>query len=252
VQAIIDEGAHVTVVDGSYDDAVATAARTAQAPSHLLVQDTAWEGYEDIPRWIVDGYDTLFAEIDDQLLEVGVAQADLVAVPAGVGSLLQAALIHYRAHNVAADTAVISVEPVSAGCIATSLLTGHPTTIDTGSTIMSGLNCGTPSSLAWPFIKNGLDGAATVTEEADIAAAYYLERLGIPAGPCGVAPLAALRSIFTSPGHLERRKHLNLKPDSTLVILITEEQPQTLCPRDSEPTCRQHPLQAPALQPQAR
>ena len=222
VQAIIDEGAHLTVVDGSYDDAVAAAARKAEAPFHVLVQDTAWEGYEDIPRWIVDGYDTLFAEIDEQLLEGGVAQPDLVAVPTGVGSLLQAALIHYRAHNAVAGTAVVSVEPVSAGCIATSLLTGYPTTINTGSTIMSGLNCGTPSSLAWPFIKNGLDAAITVTEEADITAAHDLARFGIPAGPCGAAPLAALRSILTTPGHLQRRKHLNMKPDSTLVILITE------------------------------
>ncbi|MHA6785950.1 pyridoxal-phosphate dependent enzyme [Pseudonocardia saturnea] len=222
VRAIVDEGADLTVVDGSYDDAVAAAASRAAAPATVLVQDTAWEGYEDIPRWIVEGYDTLFAEIDDQLLETGVARPDLIAVPTGVGSLLQAALTHYRAHDASPGTAVVSVEPVGASCIAASLSAGRPTTIDTAETIMSGLNCGTPSSLAWPFIENGLDGAIAVTEEADIAAAHDLARLGVPAGPCGAAPLAGLRSTLTGPDHLGRRKHLNLGPDSTIVILITE------------------------------
>ena len=222
LQAIVDEGADLTVVEGSYDDAVAAAAARAAAPATVLVQDTAWKGYEDIPRWIVDGYDTLFAEIDDQLLEEGVARPDLIAVPTGVGSLLQAALTHYRAHDAVPGTAVVSVEPISASCIAASLSVGRLTTISTAKTIMSGLNCGTPSYLAWPFIENGLDAAITVTEEADIVAAHDLAHLGIPAGPCGAAPLAALRSTLSGPEHLDRRKHLNLGPDSIIVILVTE------------------------------
>ena len=56
----------------------------------------AWDGYEDVPGWIVDGYTTLFTEIDGQLEDQGITRPDLVVVPAGVGSLLQAALTHYR------------------------------------------------------------------------------------------------------------------------------------------------------------
>jgi len=61
-----------------------------------LVQDTAWPGYEQVPGWIVEGYSTLFGELDAQLAETGARPPALVAVPVGVGSLAQAAVVHYR------------------------------------------------------------------------------------------------------------------------------------------------------------
>jgi diaminopropionate ammonia-lyase len=222
IQAVADEGAAVTVVDGSYDEAVAVAARAAEAPGSVLVQDTAWPGYEEIPSWIVDGYDTLFSEVDEQLTDLGLNRPDLVAVPTGVGSLLQAALAHYRSRTSAPGTAVVSVEPDTAGCIAASLAVGHPVTVQTGRTAMAGLNCGTPSSLAWPFIVHGLDAAITVTEAADVQAAHDLARLGVAAGPCGAAPLAAARAALTGRGQKQRREHLHVDNSSTIVLLVTE------------------------------
>ena len=226
IQAIVDEGATVSVVDASYDDAVAAATAAAEAPGHVLVQDTAWPGYEEIPGWIVDGYDTLFAEIDHQLRAAELTHPDLVLVPAGVGSLLQAALTHYRsveyAASAGADTAVVSVEPAAAACIAASVTAGRPLTVETSPTAMSGLNCGTPSSSAWPFIVNGLDAAAIVSETDDIIAAHDLAALGVPAGPCGAAPLAAARTVLTGPDSGRRRSQLRLGPDATVVLLVTE------------------------------
>ena len=102
VAAIAAEQARVTEVTGPYDEAVRLAARAAAAPDAVLVQDTAWPGYERIPGWIVEGYSTLCAEIDEQLAAEGaVAGPDLVSVPVGVGSLAQAVVTHYqigRAH----------------------------------------------------------------------------------------------------------------------------------------------------------
>ncbi len=97
VQAIRDEGADVTHVPGDYDAAV----RAAASADALLLQDMAWDGYEQVPGWIVEGYSTLFAELDEQLD----ARPDLLVVPAGVGSLLQAALTHYRAAPALGGTA---------------------------------------------------------------------------------------------------------------------------------------------------
>src|SRR6516165_5315722 len=78
---IADEGAKVVWVDGGYDDAVRWAAAfAADQPGRALVQDTAWAGYEEVPAWIVQGYQTLLEEIDTQL---GGAP-DLVTVPVGV------------------------------------------------------------------------------------------------------------------------------------------------------------------------
>ncbi len=222
ITAIAGEGALVTMVEGSYDDAVAAAALAARAQDSLLVQDTAWDGYEQIPGWIVDGYATLFSEIDDQLRATGGQSPDLVIVPAGVGSLLQAALSHYRSKAIPGATAIISVEPEVAACVLASLASGEPVTVETGQTILSGLNCGTPSSLAWPYVIGGLDGAVAVTDFAASAAAGDLAERGVASGPCGGAGLAGLRRTLVGSGNGDRRAHLHIGPESTVVMLITE------------------------------
>ncbi|BEL04602.1 diaminopropionate ammonia-lyase [Actinoplanes sichuanensis] len=199
IQAIRDEGAAVTRVSGDYDAAVAAAANARRG---LLIQDTAWEGYEETPGWIVDGYSTLFREIDDQLGE----SPDLVIVPAGVGSLLQAALVHYRSRPSA--TRVVSVEPTVAACVSASVAAGRPVTVETGATSMAGLNCGTVSALAWPYIRAGLDGCVTVEDAAVAEAARALAARGVDAGPCGAAPLAALAAVAPL--------------EATVVLLVTE------------------------------
>jgi diaminopropionate ammonia-lyase len=214
VQAIRDEGADLTTVPADYDEAVRTATRYAADTGGILVQDTAWDGYDEVPGWIVAGYSTLFRELDDQLAELGIEQPDIVLVPTGVGSLLHAALTHYRDHRTGADPAlVVSVEPVEAACVQASIAAGHPVSVVTGHTIMAGLNCGTVSSLAWPSIHRGLDAAATVTDDQVISAARDLAGNGVPVGPCGAAPLAAARTLATT--------H-QVSAGTTLVLIATE------------------------------
>ncbi|MFV0257645.1 MAG: pyridoxal-phosphate dependent enzyme [Acidimicrobiales bacterium] len=215
VEAIGGEGAPVRAVDGDYDAAVAAAAAYAAAIGGVLIQDTAWDGYTEVPRTIVDGYGTLVDELDEQL---GGAP-DLVVVPTGVGSLLQAAIRHYRRGPAPASTMIASVEPVNAACVLHSLRAGKPVTVPTGPTSMAGLNCGTVSALAWPDIAAGLDAAITVTDEAGRAAAARLAASGVPAGPCGAAPLAALDAIGA---HAELGAGLGLGDGSTAVLLVTE------------------------------
>ena len=125
VAAIAAEGAQVTEVSGSYDQAVRQAAEAAREPSAALVQDTAWPGYEQVPGWIVEGYSTLFAEIDAQLSDAGAASPGLVAVPVGVGSLAQAAIAHYRRRSDGPAPALLAVEPDTAGCVLASLIRGE-------------------------------------------------------------------------------------------------------------------------------
>lgn len=221
VAAIRAEGAEVVEVDGSYDQTVRAAADHASQHDGVLVQDTAWDGYEQVPGWIVEGYATLFAEIGAQLHEAG-RSPDLLLVPTGVGSLLQAALAHHRCRSSSGSTAVVSVEPDAAACIGPSLAAGRPVTVETGSTIMSGLNCGTPSSLAWPLIRDGLDAAVTVSDQGALDAAHRLAVLGVEAGPCGAASLAGAREILTGDEEQARRQHLGLGPDSVVVLMITE------------------------------
>ncbi|MGW3567130.1 diaminopropionate ammonia-lyase [Streptomyces sp. NPDC000941] len=223
VAAIAAERAEVTEVEGAYDEAVRLAARAAAAPDAVLVQDTAWPGYERIPGWIVEGYSTLCAEIDEQLAAQGIADGpDLVSIPVGVGSLAQAVITHYRSRPSGRAPALLSVEPEAAPCVLESLIHGAPVGVTTGETSMAGLNCGTPSSIAWPCLNGGLDAAVAIPDADSAHAAARLAALGVSSGPCGAATLAGLRAVLTGAGVGERRTALGLAATSVVVLLSTE------------------------------
>jgi diaminopropionate ammonia-lyase len=221
--AIASENAEVTQINGTYDDAVASARQWALGhPGAALIQDTAWPDYEQVPTWIVEGYSTLFAELDAQLAAAGADPPALVAVPVGVGSLLQAAVMYYRARDGQGDVVVLSVEPDTAACLLASLRAGRPATIPTANTIMAGLNCGTISSSAWPYLSEGLDAAVAVTDDAARRAAADLAAAGISSGPSGAASLAGARAALTGPGSPGRRADLGVGSASVIVLLNTE------------------------------
>ena len=225
--AIAAEGARVTRVDGTYDQAVRRAAAyAASRPDAELVQDLAWPGYEEVPGWIVEGYATLLHEIDAELAARGLAQPGMIVVPAGVGSLAQAVIARYRSRpagdGAPSPATVLSVEPDGAACVLASLLAGGPRTVPTGVTIMAGLNCGTPSGAAWPYLRAGLDAAVTVGDAAAIRAVADLARLGVSSGPSGAAALAGARAALTGPGSSRRRSDLGIDGTSAVILLNTE------------------------------
>jgi diaminopropionate ammonia-lyase len=223
--AIAAEGATVTIADGAYDRAVEQAAAYAAAGySRVLVQDTARPGYERVPGWIVEGYDTLLGEIEAQLEEHGVPGPDLISVPVGVGSLAQAVVTHHRAgpRGRHVRPAVLAVEPDTAACLLASLQHGAPTPVPTAHTVMTGLNCGTISSLAWPVLAGGLDAAIAVPDRAAVQAMADLAQFGVPAGPSGAASLAGARAAITGAGARERRSQLSVTSSSVLVLISTE------------------------------
>jgi diaminopropionate ammonia-lyase len=218
VQAIASEGAQVLQTDLVYDEVVwAAASSTAGHRGDLLVQDTAWQGYEQIPQWIVEGYGTLFDEIDVQL---GGRPVHLLAVPTGVGSLLQAALQHYRDPSFQQQPTHLAVEPVTAACVTASLAAGKQVSVDTSApTSMAGLNCGTISAIAWPVIRDGLDASVAVTDDQAHAAMRRLHELGVTAGPCGGASLAGVRAVLEE---ADRRNVLTIGDDCALVLISTD------------------------------
>ena len=138
IRAIENKRASVTHVAGCYDDAVACAAGDAAKSGAALVEDTAWDGYTEIPGRIVEGYATLFSELDTQL---GAAPPDLVVVPVGVGSLVQAAVTHYRRAGLHYLPAMLSVEPDTAWCLLAVLQRDEQTSVGTGRTIKAGHRC---------------------------------------------------------------------------------------------------------------
>jgi len=216
VAHIRDEGADVQVLDVPYDEAVRRAAVMPTAdPSLILVQDTSWPGYEQVPRWIVDGYATLFEEIEEQISTSGFASG-LMVVPAGVGSLAEAAAQFARTPPY---WDVVVVEPDTADCLWQSVAAGELISVPTKETIMAGLNCGTPSALAWPLLRDVLSGAVRVSDEEAAAAMRQLARESVDSGACGAATLAGLRALVRDD---QARHALGLAAESTVLLLNTE------------------------------
>lgn len=154
----------------------------------------------------------MLREIDKQL---DGAEADMVISPVGVGSFAQAVVSHYKRNG--CKTSVMTVEPDTAACLYKSLRAKEPTPVQTYSTIMAGLDCGTLSPMAWPLLKSGVDASVTVSDYEAHQASQYLKFQGVSAGPCGAAPLAALRRLTA-----EDKTNLGLGEHSVVVLLCTE------------------------------
>lgn len=217
--AIAGEGAKVIVGPGDYDQVVMLAAEEAKScPGGVLVQDTSFPGYEDVPAKIVEGYSTIFREIDDQLDQRDL-KIDLVISPAGVGSLAHSVLRYYKSHERTVPAKVITVEPDTAACLYKSLQAGANSSVQvtTSQTIMTGLNCGTVTHSGWPDFKACLDGSVTISDFEAHSAVQDLKAYGVESGPCGAAGLAALKYLVAS-----YRKEAGLNKDSVVVLLNTE------------------------------
>jgi diaminopropionate ammonia-lyase len=195
IDAIRSEGAEVRVIDGSYDDAVDASAHLA-SDRCMVISDTAWPGYEDVPRWVIEGYSTILWEVEDALTELGESGPDLVAIQIGVGALASAVVRHYRRPGSEPRPVIVGVEPTRAACMLASIEHGEPVQIPgPHDSIMSGLNCGVPSPLAWPIVSKGIDQFVAVEDERSRQAMRDLAASGVVAGQCGAAGLAGLKTL---------------------------------------------------------
>jgi diaminopropionate ammonia-lyase len=198
LEAIAGEGAEVVELPGTYDDAIARLVES-KSDRELVISDTSWEGYERIPRWVVGGYETIFAEIDEQLLAASAGQPDLVLVQAGVGALACAAVLHWKTTRRSSSPTIVSVEPEDAACVLAALTHGERHQIPgPHQSVMTGLNCGLVSAVALPTLLAGLDGAVTISNAHALAAARRMHREGVMAGPTGAVGIAGLLAISAS------------------------------------------------------
>ena len=211
--AIEAEDAELVVVPGSYDEAVRHASDAAADDGNaVLVQDTTQDEREEIPACVVEGYATLFHEIHTELGR----HPDVVVVPTGVGSLAQAAATYCGA-------ALLTVEPTAAACLLTSLRSGVPRPVRTGTTVLAGLNAGTVSGSAWPVLRDRVAAAIAVTDDDALRGTGELRLAGIHAGPCGGAAIAGLTDALSVPAV---RTALGIERDSCVVVLSTDGTPR--------------------------
>jgi len=161
-------------------------------------------------------------ESDEQVpLATGGRPATHAIIPVGCGSIAQAVTQHYksgeRETRGTPRARVIAVEPTTAACLQASLECGKAVQVKTANSIMCGMNCGTLSTTAWPTLSAGVDASVAVGELDSHKAVQELHRLGVNAGPCGAATLAALRSICAT-----EREKLGLNETSVVVLNCTE------------------------------
>jgi diaminopropionate ammonia-lyase len=211
IDAIEGEGATVEVIEGSYDDAVRRSAAMA-GPRRLVLSDTSWPGYEEVPGWVIEGYATIFYEIDEQ--GEG-ARIDLAVVPIGVGALAAAAVRH-----LAGGARLVGVEPTAAACMLQSARAGEITEVPgPHGSIMAGLNAGLPSMVAWPLVSAGFDVFCAAEDELAVEGMRRLAELALAAGECSGGALGAAARLLADPA---AREALDVDADTTVVVLLTE------------------------------
>ena len=223
-QAIRDIGkTEAVVTDLGYDDTVHYAAKMADEYGWVLIQDTSWPGYEDIPRTIIQGYTTMCREASEQLEELALALTH-VLLQAGVGAMAGGVLGWLRNRYPDSDLTAAIVEPTEAACVFESVAAAdgqmHPAE-GSGRTIMAGLNCGEVCPLAWPILLRQADAWFSCPDQVAIQGMRYLNRAGVVSGESG-AVTAGLASLMAQDAFADVKKALKFNSDSVLLLFSTE------------------------------
>ncbi|WP_288759342.1 diaminopropionate ammonia-lyase [uncultured Veillonella sp.] len=226
------EGATVTIEELNYDDCVRKAvAEAAKVDNGVVVQDTAWDGYEEIPSWIMQGYGTMALEAGDQLKEKGVMPTHIF-VQAGVGSLAGAVTGYFT--NLYKDAPVkpkiIVVEAQAADCLYQGALAGDGKPRIVGGdlqTIQAGLACGEPNTISWDILRNHVDVFVSAPDWVAelgmrMTAAPLKGDKPIVSGESGAVPFGTVAAIMTMDAYKELRDELGLGKDSKVLCFSTE------------------------------
>lgn len=230
LENIRKEGAEASITDMNYDEAVRLAAKYADEHNGVVIQDTAWEGYEDIPAWIMQGYGTMALEALNQLKEYGVERPTHIFVQAGVGSL--AGAIQGFFASVFKDNCPITtiVEASEAACLYKSAIAddGDLRVVDGDMpTIMAGLACGEANIIGWDILKNH---SSIFVSAPDWVSANGMRILGnsmkgdkrVTSGESGAVTLGLVYEIMTNPIYKELKEKLKLDENSNVLLFSTE------------------------------
>lgn len=226
LENIRTEGAEAEITDMNYDDAVRLAQKMAEEKGWIVVQDTAWEGYEDIPRWIMQGYTTMGHEIMEQIPE----KPTHIFLQAGVGSMAGAMTGFFSNLYQEDKPIIVIVEPAKADCLFQTAQADdgnlHNVTGEMD-TIMAGLACGEPCTIGWEVLKGYADAFIRCPEyvAADgmrILAAPMKGDAAVTAGESGAAAFGCMANILMDESLAEWKKLLKLDENARILCISTE------------------------------
>ena len=223
-QAIRDAGnAEVTVTDMAYDDCVAWTAELARREGWRLIQDTSWPGYEQVPLWIMQGYTTLLFEALDQMGRMGLGRPTHLLLQAGVGAMA-GAIAGAALETCDPAPVVATVESAEVACFRESFRAGdglpHRAT-GSGETIMAGLNCAVPCTVAWDLLGGCAAGGFACSDDVTERGMRLLADAGVVSGESG-AVTTGLADALADPENRPARDALGLDRDSVLLLISTE------------------------------
>ena len=228
---IAREGARVTIEEVNYDACVRMAAAEAAETEHgVVIQDTAWEGYEEIPSWIMQGYGTMAAEAAEQLRQQEIGRPTHIFIQAGVGSLAGAVAAYFANRYPTDPPKVVVLEARAADCHYRSALAGDglPRAVDGDlETIMAGLACGEPNPISWDILRRC---ASAFLSCPDWVSARGMRMLAAPlkgdpavcSGESGAVGMGALAAIMEDSAYRELREALGLDRSSQVLLFSTE------------------------------
>ena len=231
LENIAKEGAQVDIQEMNYDDCVRLAAKEADETERgVIVQDTAWDGYEEIPSWIMQGYGTMAMEAGEQLKGYGRDRPTHVFVQAGVGSLAGAVVGYFT--NLYPDNppTFVVVEADVAACLYKGAAAGDgdPRIVDGDmQTIMAGLACGEPNTISWDILKNHVKvfiaaPAWVAASGMRMLAAPIKGDAPVTSGESGAAPFGALAAIMTMEEYRDLKLEIGLDENSSVLLFSTE------------------------------
>ena len=226
-EAIVKLGARANRTEQTYDEAVERARIDAEANGWVLLQDMAWPGYEQIPRWVMQGYLTLIHEVMDQL---GEAPPTHVFLQCGVGSFA-ASITAYLVERFGAERpTVFVVEPEGAACGMVAMERDEPSPPrldDAPHTFMAGLSCGQLSLSAWTILRQYVDGWLTCDDEISRAGMRRLARpvaadVMVVSGESGAVTTGLLEAVCIDPENTLIREQLRLDANAKVLLISTE------------------------------
>ena len=201
-----------------------------QTPNGVMVQDTAWDGYEEIPSWIMQGYGTMASEADEQLREYGCDRPTHIFIQAGVGSLAGAVQGYFANRYPDNPPMVVVMEADSAACLykGAKAADGSIRIVDGDMpTIMAGLACGEPNTISWDILKNHV---SVFTSCPDWVSARGMRLLAAPvkgdpqvtSGESGAVGMGLLSAVMEQEEYRDLRELLKLDKNSTVLLFSTE------------------------------
>ena len=228
---ILKEGAKATIEEENYDECVRMANAMAEKTENgVMVQDTAWDGYEEIPAWIMQGYGTMANEADDQLHEAGCERPTHVFIQAGVGSLAGAVQGFFANRYPENPPKVVVVEAAPAACLYKGACAkdGAIRIVDGDMvTIMAGLACGEPNTVSWDILRNHADAFVSCPDwvSANGTRIYSSPMRGderVISGESGSVTMGLVAAIMTKPELKELKEALKLDENSQVLLVSSE------------------------------